>query len=1333
MTIVPTQNITTVTDETQPLFQRDEINKLISLLLNSCGNGPLLHVGPANPALLQSFLTKGVQITNADIDMSRVLEHERNLTARFKHWDGETLPFDDQAFATVLVTGTPGNPAITEAFAQEILRVSKASIFLYLAPQECSQASTFRKTCESVFFEAGARKHPAYYRVNDYQALQEEQGTVAILLEKLPAQAAREYPLAALQEERDLHMDMTREPGSRSDAHIIRYMLASRFVRPGDRILDAACGLGYGSHILLKCSEAKSVLGIDGSEYAAKYAQLNFAEVNPGLTFKEGWLPEALVDIPDASIDLITSFESLEHVKDPKGLLAEFHRVLTPSGRIVLSVPNDWSDETGEDPNPFHFHVYTWEKILEETKEHFLVEAAFAQTADQFKRDNQWAVGTRQLLSTNVDTLAEDNPECEWCLLVGMKTPLDGVLVPYQETTYDLYPNNPNWQITRFDDYQNPWLVKGLVTIGHRLESAELLQKICTEVIHDAPAESPDLGAGLCVLGYQILGQDLAGLDGLHSFDAKCCAYLSEQPISQQQLRWQVSLCYLMAQLWQKWGHSEKATAYYEQCARFDCSQYSPALITKQVNAYLNLGLIASGQQDIDAAKAYWQQGVIAAEAALKLDWKAAYGSLDNPTDFGLSELGAIVECATSCAYALKYSDHAINKTPQWWHQIHRDRISQLREAETIHQEFSRLNEMMTKKDVTIRDITNTSQKEVNLMYTSIVEKDLALNQTSIEIQRLNQLIKTKDRLLSELGLEIHRLNLVIIEKDRHLNFDGDKSELLNILTHEISKVNTSYREYELRVKELEIEQSQLTTLIKEKDNTLATINQQLGALKHDYEQWRSNSISRAEHDQQLGALQHDYEQWRNNSISRSEHNTHDNNLNEIITGLSQEKQLLMQALTQEQLRYNSLRQTRLLRWRDAVAARPVTLRGLAKIVYFSVSLMTPEPLRSRLRGVVAPALNRLRKAPASPAPTAATEPESGYIVKQPKKPERNRPVVVHIIANFMTGGSSRLVVDIFEHLGNQYDQRVMTSYAPTPAAYIGIPIDEIRFPHDETPFIEAFAEIRPDFIHMHYWGDCDEPWYAKSVKAAQTLGIPVIENINTPVAPYYSDIIARYVYVSDYVRHEFGDAENTQHVTVYPGSDFSLFESKRKRISNNDCIGMVYRLENDKLNPESILPFIYAVKRKPSIRVLIVGGGSLMEPFMQAAQEAGVAENFEFMGYVPYASLPSIYERMDIFVAPVWKESFGQVSPFAMNMRVPVVGFDIGAIGEIVDDPTLLAPAGDAEALADIVVSLLNDTPRRQQIAERHRKRAQNHYSVQAMINGYRGIYNSIMVDIKK
>lgn len=392
--------------------------------------------------------------------------------------------------------------------------------------------------------------------------------------------------------------------------------------------------------------------------------------------------------------------------------------------------------------------------------------------------------------------------------------------------------------------------------------------------------------------------------------------------------------------------------------------------------------------------------------------------------------------------------------------------------------------------------------------------------------------------------------------------------------------------------------------------------------------------------------------------------------------------------------------------------------------IYLGAGLIIPKAFRAKVATIV----SKLRQQRLNARQVTLEKIiESGaYYVKPPVTIAPVRQRIVHVIANFMTGGSSRLVVDLIENLGGEYNQCVITSFIPSPPAYTGLDIEECRFPSDETPFIKYFQRTQPDFVHIHYWGDCDEPWYAKAIEAARQLGLPVIENINTPVAPYISDAVVRYVYVSDYVRHVFGQ-EDSQHITIYPGSDFSHFTRESHENIPDDCVGMVYRLENDKLNEQSIEPFIRIAQRRPQTQILIVGGGSLLAPFQKATELAGVKDCFEFTEYVSYDALPELYRRMSVFIAPVWKESFGQVSPFAMNMQVPVIGYDIGAIGEIVGNLQLLAPPADADKLADIAIALLDSPERRELIGQQQRYRAQEHFCIQAMIKSYSKLYAEI------
>lgn len=350
------------------------------------------------------------------------------------------------------------------------------------------------------------------------------------------------------------------------------------------------------------------------------------------------------------------------------------------------------------------------------------------------------------------------------------------------------------------------------------------------------------------------------------------------------------------------------------------------------------------------------------------------------------------------------------------------------------------------------------------------------------------------------------------------------------------------------------------------------------------------------------------------------------------------------------------------------------------------------------------------------------------YTVAPPSAPAARRPRIMHAIPNVHIGGSTQLIVDIMNHLGNDFDMHVMTSSFPPNGVHEGMIIHDFTEPTTSESMQVLFGKFQPDIVHVHYWGDVDTPWYSKVFEAAEKYGVPVIQNINTPVEPFPYKAKSQVVYVSRYVQERFPSVVGVANERViYPGMDLSRFAT-RKAMSSDvlDSIGMVYRLENDKLNLAAIDPFIEVALRRPRTRVFIIGGGSLLEPFRAKVRQAGLEENFCFTGYVPYEDLPELYEQFSIFVAPVWKESFGQVSPFAMNMGRAVAGFDIGALSEILQDNSCLAD--DVEGLADIIVSLLQDPKRLRAIGQRNREICSQRFSTEAMVAAYAATYEEIL-----
>lgn len=117
--------------------------------------------------------------------------------------------------------------------------------------------------------------------------------------------------------------------------HLHRYAFAAPLAA-GRRVLDAACGEGYGSAML--AAKAASVLGLDVSAEAVAHARNRYGR-RPNLAFAIADVTR-LDHLPDASFDLIVSFETLEHVEAQEAMLDSFARLLAPGGMLLVSTPD---------------------------------------------------------------------------------------------------------------------------------------------------------------------------------------------------------------------------------------------------------------------------------------------------------------------------------------------------------------------------------------------------------------------------------------------------------------------------------------------------------------------------------------------------------------------------------------------------------------------------------------------------------------------------------------------------------------------------------------------------------------------------------------------------------------------------------------------------------------------------------------------------------------------------------------------------------------------------------------------------------------------------------
>jgi SAM-dependent methyltransferase len=129
--------------------------------------------------------------------------------------------------------------------------------------------------------------------------------------------------------------------------HLARYQFAAKLAN-GLRVLDAACGEGYGTAMIANAGAAQAV-GVDLDAKAVEHAQKRY-----GLDFRQGDVKNLPVE--DSSFDLVVSFETIEHVSEGVRVISEFRRVLTDDGLLVISTPNKTEYLMSTD---FHEREYT--------------------------------------------------------------------------------------------------------------------------------------------------------------------------------------------------------------------------------------------------------------------------------------------------------------------------------------------------------------------------------------------------------------------------------------------------------------------------------------------------------------------------------------------------------------------------------------------------------------------------------------------------------------------------------------------------------------------------------------------------------------------------------------------------------------------------------------------------------------------------------------------------------------------------------------------------------------------------------------------------------------
>lgn len=516
--------------------------------------------------------------------------------------------------------------------------------------------NTAKEEIENELFEHGFVRSYIDYHYYTYDKLYDNQKFTLGSFRFLGNTQDTQDSLIWLKENRDLHMDMLRESGARSDAHTYRYVWACNFIREGDTVIDCASGLGYGGYLLSNLSKAQRVYGLDICQDSVNYSNTIYG--NSELSYQQYDL-DLLNKLNTPRVDTITSFETIEHLRNYENFFKFCTTNLKPDGRLVLSVPYLWVDETGKDPNPFHFHEFDWNKFKTLIESYgFMIEKRFAQTAP----------GGFKLLDA-ARTYSELSPsqgefETEWIIVVATPNLTNPM---WAKINSDLSYENPQYSSNNLPSYidfangmDSPWLHRQVVQVGQRIEDKKLRSSYALELLNSDTSLQNRLLLNT-IISYaedehtqKWLDDSLTLLDEAEK--AKPYGFT---------LRWLISLRFSLGSYFYSTGNFAEAEKQFCILEGYRIEKFCSLLVTKtaQSSLYLALILLSRGLKE----KSHYHL-TLAKNKVLEAS-KAIYHELkngrDNNAPFLWTELAEIIDLGDSinrCILALDGASIEKNK-----------------------------------------------------------------------------------------------------------------------------------------------------------------------------------------------------------------------------------------------------------------------------------------------------------------------------------------------------------------------------------------------------------------------------------------------------------------------------------------------------------------------------------------------------------------------------------------------------------------------------------------------------------------------------------------------
>lgn len=374
------------------------------------------------------------------------------------------------------------------------------------------------------------------------------------------------------------------------------------------------------------------------------------------------------------------------------------------------------------------------------------------------------------------------------------------------------------------------------------------------------------------------------------------------------------------------------------------------------------------------------------------------------------------------------------------------------------------------------------------------------------------------------------------------------------------------------------------------------------------------------------------------------------------------------------------------------------------------------------------------------------------------------RPLVIHVVFRFDTGGLENGVVNLLNHMPVSAYRHMVLALTEVTEFKRRVQRDDVTFLALNKPpghalglyprLYRLFRELRPAVVHTRNLAALEV-----AVPAALAR-VPVrvhgehgrdVEDLdgNNPryqrMRRLYRPFVSHYVALS---RDLQGYLQQKVHVPphrvtqIYNGVDSQRFHAPTIAVPRIEgcpfqpdahwLVGTVGRMQTVKDQPTLARAFLRALELAPGLRsrlrLVMAGDGPLRQQVAALLEGAGAHE----LAWLPgeRSDVPDVMRGLNCFVLPSLAEGISNTILEAMSSGLPVIATDVGGNAELVarGHSGEIVPAADIEAMAAALVLMASDPDRAAAMGREGRAEVERRFSLQAMVAAYQGLYDRLL-----